>query len=207
MSVEILPLAVTMMAGPQIISAIILVTGRRAVPVSAAFLLGVAIATTAGVAAARGVAALVGGGIEMGGHGHGDAGKAIQYALVALLVAAALKNYVRRETVEPPKWLAALLEADARKAFVTGLLIILLMPSDIVVLLTVGANLEQNGSGFAAALPFIGATVLIAALPLLFRLLLRRRAVHVMPRVRDWLDAHAWVVNVAACLIFIVLIL
>ena len=40
----------------------------------------------------------------------------IQYALIALLVAAALKNYLRRETIEPPKWLGKLQEAGPKQA-------------------------------------------------------------------------------------------
>ncbi|WP_119727732.1 GAP family protein [Thermomonospora amylolytica] len=207
MNLQILPLAVTMMVGPQIMSAIILVTSKQAVRVSLAFLLGVAVATTVGVAITRGLFALIGNNVDLGGSGTGSVGTAIQIGLVALLLAAAVKNYVRRETVEPPRWLAALLEAGPRKAFMTGLLVILLMPSDIVVMLTVGANLEQNEAGLAAALPFIAATVLVAALPLLLLLLFHRRAERLMPRVREWMNSHSWVINVAACLIFVALIL
>jgi len=58
MDLQILPLAITMMVGPQIMSAIIFVTTPRAVRVSSAFLLGVAVATTVGVAITRGLAAL-----------------------------------------------------------------------------------------------------------------------------------------------------
>jgi hypothetical protein len=36
----------------------------------------------------------------------------IQYLFVGLLVALAVKNYLRRETVEPPRWLGTLLSAD-----------------------------------------------------------------------------------------------
>jgi hypothetical protein len=43
--------------------------------------------------------------------------------------------------------------------------VILLMPSDIIIMLTVATNLEQTGSSFAEALPFIGLTVLVAVLP------------------------------------------
>ncbi|MBA9006327.1 GAP family protein [Thermomonospora cellulosilytica] len=207
MNLQILPLAVTMMVGPQIMSAIILVTSRRAVRVSLAFLLGVAVATTVGVAIARAVFALIGNGVELDGSGRGTTGTVIQIGLVALLLAAAVRNYVRRETVEPPGWLTTLLEAGPRKALATGLLVIGLMPSDIVVMLTVGANLEQNEAGLAAALPFIAATVVVAALPLLMVLLLHRRAERLMPRVREWMNSHSWVINVAACLIFVALIL
>jgi hypothetical protein len=43
----------------------------------------------------------------------------IQYLLVGLLVALAVKNYLRRETVEPPRWLGTLLSADWKRALMT----------------------------------------------------------------------------------------
>jgi hypothetical protein len=93
MDLAILPLAVTMMAGPQIMSAIVFVTSDRAVPVSLGFLTGVAIATTAGVAIAAGLASLLGDQVSLGDSSdNGSTGHVIQYALVALIVAFALKN-------------------------------------------------------------------------------------------------------------------
>ena len=118
-----------------------------------------------------------------------------------------MKNYVVRATVEPPKWLGSLMEANVRRAVMVGLLVILLGPSDIVVMLTVGTNLEHPGSSLADALPFIGATVLVAALPLLAFLLFHRRARTAMPKVRDWINANSWLVNIFVCVIFILLIL
>jgi hypothetical protein len=61
----------------------------------------------------------------------------------------------------------------------TGLSVILVMPSDILIMLTVGTNLEQTDSSFVEALP----------------------------KVRDWMNNNAWAVNVIVCCIFIVLIL
>jgi heme A synthase len=58
-----------------------------------------------------------------------------------------------------------------------------------------------------AALPFIGATILVAALPLLAFLLFHRRAKRAMPAVRDWTNSHSWLVNIIVCVVFIVLIL
>ncbi|RNG38683.1 GAP family protein [Streptomyces botrytidirepellens] len=208
MDLQILPLAVTMMAGPQIVAAVILVTTARPVRVSSAFLLGVAVATAVGVAVTRGIFALLGQAVSPGQPSdRGSAAIIVQLVLVGLLVLAAVKNLVRRESVEPPKWLGSLMDAGPLRALRTGLLVILLMPSDIMVMLTVGAHLEQHRAGLAEALPFIGATVLIAALPLLLYLVFRRRARRAMPRLREWLNTHSWVINVAACLLFIVLIL
>ena len=104
MNTDILPLAITMMAGPQIMSAIVFVTSERAAKNSLAFVLGVLLATTAGLAALRGLLSLLGDNVDLGDSSDsGSAGHIIQYALIALLVAAAIRNYVRRETVEPPK--------------------------------------------------------------------------------------------------------
>jgi hypothetical protein len=208
LNVEILPLAITMMAGPQIMSAIIFVTSDRAVPVSLAFVAGVAIAVAVGVAAAAGIASLLGDSVSLGDDSEtGSAGTIVQIALVALLIAGAIKNYVGRETVEPPKWLGKLQTADPKQAFRTGLLVILIMPSDVIIMLTVGLNLEHSGSSLSDALPFVAATVLIAALPLIGFLLFHRRARRAMPKVRDWMNANSWLVNIIVCCIFIVLIL
>jgi cytochrome c biogenesis protein CcdA len=204
-NLHVLPLAITMMAGPQIMSAIIFVTAKNAVKLSIAFITGVAIGVTAGVVLAKGIVSLLG--IELGDSSDSSStGNIIQIVLVGLLVAAAVKNYVRRETIEPPKWLGALMEAEPGKAFVLGLVLLTIFPSDAVILLTVGTNLEQNSSSVLDALPFIGLTVLIAALPFLGYTLFHRRAVQAMPKVRDWMNANSWLVNIIVCLIFIALI-
>lgn len=205
---QILPLAITMMAGPQILSAIVLVTTPGAVRVSLAFLVGVAVATTVGTAAARGLAALLGNTAELGAPADtGSVGRIVQYALVGLLLLAALRNWRNRATVRPPRWMGTLMTAEPRKALTVGVLVILLMPSDILVMLTVGVHLEQGDAGPAAALPFVALTVTVAALPLLARLAFHRRAEAAMPRVRDWATTHSWLINIIVCLVFTVLIL
>jgi Sap-like sulfolipid-1-addressing protein len=208
MNLDILPLAITMMAGPQIMSAIIFVTAPKPVKISAAFLVGVAIATIVGLVVALALVSLLGNGVSLGDPTNsGSIGKLIQYALVGLLVALAVKSFLRRETVEPPRWLGALQRADWRRALKTGVLVIWLMPGDIIVMLTVGVNLKHNDATLVAALPFIGATVLLAALPLLLYLLFRRRAQRLMPRVRDWMNANSWLLNILVYVVFIALIL
>ncbi|MCP3819269.1 GAP family protein [Streptomyces sp. A3M-1-3] len=207
-SVEILPLAITMMVGPQIMSAVIFVTTPRAVRASLGFLAGVAVGTTVGVAIMWGVAALLGSAVDLGDSSDkGSAGRIIQYVLVGLLAAGMVKNWVGRATAEPPKWLGTLMTAGPMRAFKVGVLVILLMPSDIVVMLTVGVALVQSDSGFAEALPFIALTVLVAGLPLIARLLFHRRAETAAPKVREWMNTHSWLVNIIACAIFILLIL
>jgi hypothetical protein len=80
-------------------------------------------------------------------------------------------------------------------------------PSDLVILVTVGINLAQQNASLVGALPFVAATILIAALPVLAYLLFRRRAQRVMPKVRDWMNTNSWLVNIIVYIVFILLIL
>ena len=208
MNLQVLPLAITMNAGPQILSAIIFVTALKPLKLSASFLTGVVIAVTAGVTITYTLASALGNSVSLGSSSEsGSLGNIIQYLLVGLLVFLAIKSYVRRETIEPPRWLGTLQNAKPKTAFKTGLLLLSVFPSDFVILVTVGMNLAQNNDSLLAAVPFIAATVFIAALPLLSYLLFRRRAQQVMPKVRDWMNANSWLVNIIVCAIFILLIL
>jgi hypothetical protein len=204
----VLPLAVTMMAGPQIVAATVLATSPAAVRVSLAFLGGVAVAVAAGLTVTTALATALGDTVALGSASDaGSAGNLVKYALVALLVATALRNWRNRRTAQPPRWLASLMTAGASRAFTVGLLAVALMPSDLLVLLTVGVHLAQTGDALPAALPFAALTLLIAALPLLLLLLLGHRARAAMPRARDWMNSHSWLITIAVCLLFVALIL
>jgi threonine/homoserine/homoserine lactone efflux protein len=208
MNLAIIPLAITMNAGPQIMSALIFITASKPLKLSAAFLAGVVIAVTVGVTITYTLATALGNSISLGDSSDsGSLGNIIQYLLVGLLIFLSIKSYVRRETSEPPRWLGALQNAKPRTAFTTGLLLLSVFPSDFVVLLTVGMNLAQNNASLLAAVPFVAATIFIAALPLLFYLVFHRRAQRAMPKVRDWMNANSWLVNIIVYIIFILLIL
>jgi hypothetical protein len=175
MNLVILPLAVTMNAGPQIMSAIIFVTAPKPLKLSAYFLAGVVIAVTGGVTITYTFSTLLGNGISLGGSSEGGSlGNIIQYLLVGLLIFLSIKTFVRRETIEPPRWLGALQNAKPRTAFTTGLVLLSVFPSDFLILVTVGVNLAQNNASLLAAVPFMAATIFIAALPVLAYLLFRR---------------------------------
>ncbi|EME54230.1 GAP family protein [Amycolatopsis decaplanina] len=205
-SLTVLPLAITMMAGPQFVSALILITTARAVPTSLAFVAGVATAATTGTALTTWLAGLLPPD-PLVSDSDGSLYTLIQYVLVAILVGIAIWNWTHRETAEPPKWLGSLMSAGPGRGFRTGFLLIAFFPSDVVVMCVVGLNLARSGAGFSAAIPFLLTTTLIAALPLLAYLLFRRRAARVMPEIRDWTNDHGWLLNIVASLFFVVLIL
>src|SRR5215211_210904 len=91
----------------------------------------------------------------------GSLGNIIQCVLVGLLVLLSITSYLRRETSEPPRWLGAMQHAKPRTAFMAGLLLLSVFPSDFVILVTVGVNLVQNNASLLAAVPFIAATIFI----------------------------------------------
>jgi hypothetical protein len=204
MSTAILPLAITMMAGPQEMTAIIFVTHPSPVKVSLAFLSGVVVAMVLGTT----IYYLLAGTFDLGdASSAGSTGVIIQLVLAGLLALLALRTYLHRETIEPPKWLGGMMEASPKKALLMGFLLIFVMPTDIASMITVGANLQQNDNSLAGALPFWGLTLFIAALPFLSFLLFGARARTAMPKVRDWMYANSWLVNIIVIGIFIVLIL
>ena len=208
MSLAVIPLAITMNAGPQIMSAIIFITANKPLKLSAYFITGVVIAVTAGVTITYTLATVLGNSVSLGDSSNsGSLGNIIQYVLVGLLIFLSIKSYVGRETSEPPRWLGALQNAGPRTAFTTGLLLLSVFPSDLVILVTVGINLAQQNASLVGAVPFIVATILIAALPMLSYLLFRRRAERAMPKVRDWMNTNSWLVNIIVYVVFILLIL
>jgi hypothetical protein len=204
---KLLPLAITMMAGPQILTQIIFITGERPVKKSVAFLLATVVSMTAMVLIWLGLGSALGGGLTDDSGGPSSASKVIETALVGLLIVASIRAYLGRETAEPPKWMGKLQDATPGRAFGLALVLMTFMPSDFVIVMTVGVHLTANGLDFWDSLPFIGLTVLIAALPLLFYLVFHSRAVVTMPKVRQWMNDNSWVVNIAVYTIFIVLIL
>jgi len=208
MSLSVIPLAITMNAGPQIMSAIIFVTTSKPLKLSTYLLAGVVIAVTVGVTVTYTLATVLGNSIALGhSSDNGSLGNIIQYVLVGLLVVLSIRSYLGRETSEPPRWLGAMQNAKPRTAFLAGLLLLSVFPSDLVILLTVGVNLAQNNASLLGAVPFVVATILIAALPVLSYLLFRRRAERAMPKVRDWMNKNSWLVNIIVYVVFIVLIL
>jgi hypothetical protein len=208
MSLAVIPLAITMNAGPQIMSAIIFVTAPKPLKLSAYFLGGVVIAVTVGLTITYTLASVLGNSVSLGDSSDsGSLGNIIQYLLVGLLVVLSIKSYVGRETSEPPRWLGAMQNAGPRTAFTTGLLLLSVFPSDLVILVTVGINLAQQNASLLGAVPFVAATIFIAALPVLSYLLFRHRAQQVMPKVRDWMNTNSWLVNIIVYVVFIVLIL
>jgi Sap, sulfolipid-1-addressing protein len=195
---QILPLALIMVMGPQILTAIFLVTSREPVKNSGAMLIGVLLAATLGLAIWTVLVKLIG--IDPSG----DSGPSTaDYVVAGLLALVGIRTFLERGTATVPKWMSTLQQAEPRRAFSLGFLLILLMPTDIVATIATAHYLDRDGLGFVDGWPLVAATVALMALPILGFLLLGHRARDAMPAVRDWLTSNAWLVNLIVIVYFI----
>jgi hypothetical protein len=197
-SLQILPLALIMVMGPQILTAIFLVTSREPVKNSVAMLIGVVVAASLSLLIWFGIVKAI------GIHPKDGGGPTTADRIVAgLLALAAIHTFLGRGTASVPKWMTALQEAEPRRAFTLAFLLILLMPTDIVAVISTANWLHDQHENVLRGWPLVAATTLLMALPILGYLLLGRRAREAMPGIRDWLTTHAWLVNLIVIVYFI----
>jgi hypothetical protein len=195
---QILPLALIMVMGPQILTAIFLVTSREPVKNSVAMLIGVVVAACLSLAIWFGIVKAVGIDPKEGG-----GPTTADWIVAGLLALAAIHTFLGRGNASVPKWMTALQEAEPKRAFTLAFLLILLMPTDIVAVISTSNWLHDNDLNLLHGWPLVAATTLLMALPILGYLLLGHRARDAMPRIRDWLTTNAWLVNIIVIVYFI----
>jgi hypothetical protein len=200
-SLPILPLAVVMVAGPQIISAFILATGIGARRNSVGYIAGVVLATSL----ATTIFYVLADAFNASDSPRGGGSNALDYIILSLLVILGVYVYLRREVSEPPKWMGKLQTATPAFSFRLGFLLFLLMPTDVITTFTVGSTLARESDSLLAAIPFVALTGLLVAIPLLFLVLLGRRAEVLLPKIRAWMDSNSWLVSEFVIVIFIII--
>lgn len=187
-----------MVMGPQILTSIFLVTSREPVKNSIAMLIGVVAAACISLAIWFGIVKAIGIDPKEGG-----GPTTADWIVAGLLALAAIHTFMGRGTASVPKWMTALQEAEPRRAFTLAFLLILLMPTDIVAVISTANWLHDNDQNLLHGWPLVAATTLLMALPFLAYLLLGHRARNAMPRIRDWLTTNAWLVNIIVIVYFI----
>ncbi|WP_165944350.1 GAP family protein [Micromonospora sp. KC213] len=193
----ILPMAVVMVAGTQLVAAVFLASADRPRRASAGFLAGAAAAVVPVTTLAWLVTKDIKGAVGGSGHraGRSPVETAIDGVVLALLVVLAVVVFLRRHRAGSPGWMGKLQHADPGYAFRLALALFLAMPSDNLTMLTVGASAARHDLPWWHLLPFMLLTLLLLASPLLALVLLGRRAARVLPRIRDWAYHHSWIVS------------
>ncbi len=187
-------MAFVMIAGPQIVTAILLATGARPRRDSAFFLLGAGAATSIGVTAAYRLTGLLRG---RASPLEGDARvqHAIDLGILGLLLFLAWKVWRGRGSTRPPRWMAKLETATPFFALEVGLFLFLALPGDLISMVTVGAHLARHGAAWWHGFVFVALTVALAGLPLLLLLSLGNSAQVLLPKARDWMTKESWIVS------------
>lgn len=196
----ILPMAIVMSAGPQIVTATFLATSHNPRRNSLAFLAAVGAAATAGVTLFYFL------GSSVAGRDGNDA-PWLDWVIAALLLVLVVRVYVKRNETTPPKWMGRLEKADARFAATMGFLLYIAMPTDLISMASVGAYVARQGDPWWHCLGFIALTVVVAGLPFWVLLVMGERAEHTLPKVRQWMNDNSWIVNEAVLVFFLAMAL
>lgn len=199
----VLPLAFVMIAGPQIISSFFLATSSQPVRNSLAYVAGAAISITTVVTVAFVVAQGATG--DTRSDSQGTAGTVIDWIILGLVLFLIAHTFLTRKTSEPPSWMGKLQEARPKFAFMLGLALLGVFPTDIASSVTVGLHVARHGGAWWHILPFVALTLLLLGLPLLGLLLLGQRGEVLLPKVRDWMNDNAWVVSEVVLVFFAVI--
>jgi hypothetical protein len=198
---KVLPLAVVMVAGPQIITAIMLATSEKALRNSYAYVGGAILASTAATAVFYYTADALG----LEGSDRESGSVVLDWVLVVLLLVAAGRVFLKRHDTEPPQYMHKLQTAAPSASFRLGFLLFLFMPTDLIVTFTVGTFLASHGEPLWRSVGFLLVTGLLIGAPLLVLLVMGRRAETVLPALRSWMNANAWVVSEVVIALFLVL--
>ena len=202
--VEVLPLAIVMIAGPQILSPIFLATSEQWRANSTAYVFGASLSISLVVVLAYLLGNTIGGGGSLLG---ASAQQLLYLAVLVLLLDAAVGTYRTRNVSEPPEWMGKLTTATPRFSFRLGFLLLGFFPTDIVTSVSVGTYLAANGDPVTNAAGFVLLTLFILALPSLGVLLLGERAETALPEIRDWMNDNSWLISEAVIALFVVMTL
>ena len=158
----ILPLALAVMLGPQILVGMLLITRKDPIKSSLVYIVAVistlifttylyySISTNIGLHE-----------ISIGGR------PLLKYSLIAIFIFLIIRSIINRTKItEPPKWMQGISTNSLGKIFLINVCLIAFMPTDIAIAFTVGNLLNSESGSFLEALPFFGAVLLISILPL-----------------------------------------
>lgn len=200
---KVLPLAFVMIAGPQIISAFFFATSPSWKRISAAYVLGAALSIPLVIGAAY---------LLTNGAGESDESSSsglstTDYVVLALLLFAIVRTYLKRDESEPPKWMGKLQDASPKMALILGFLLLGFFPSDLITSVSIGGFLSSHGDPYSQALPFIFMTLLLLAFPALLVAGMGERAQTLLPKVRDWMNQNSWIVSEVVLVFFVAIVL
>lgn len=202
--IAILPLALTVMLGPQILVGMLLIMRKDAIKSSLVYTLSI-VSTL--ILTTFIYYSLI---QNTGLHNASVGGRPVlKHLLILLFIVLIIRSIVHRNKItEPPKWMKGISSASMGEIFIIGLCLIAFMPTDIIVAFSVGKILNSESGSFYDAFPFFGAVLLISILPLtIYFSLGRSKRSAYLENVNNWLNTHGYLINVVVMVFFIFLML
>jgi len=196
---EILPLVVVMVAGPQLLGSIVPATSENWRRNSAAFVVGAGLSISLVVALAYA--------LGVGATGQGTSNTTLSAVVLVALLFAMVHTYRTREESEPPRWMGKLGSATPRFSFRLGFLLLGFFPTDLLTSAAVGSYLVSQDAPVTDAAPFVLLTLFVLALPSLVLVAFGERAEAALPTVRNWMNDNAWIVNEVVIVFFLAMTL
>jgi hypothetical protein len=190
---QILPLAFVMIAGPQIISSFFFATSNRWMANSLAYVGGAALSVTTVVT----IAYFVSQGAKNAASSSSTdtVDRVIESIVLALVLFLIVRTYVGRKQSAPPKWMSRLQGAEPGLAFMFGLVLLGVFPTDIASSIAAALHIAHAHEPWWHCLPFVGLTLLLLGAPAITVAALGNRALEVLPKVRDWMSSNSWIVS------------
>lgn len=122
-----------------------------------------------------------------------------------LLLGAGTHTFLTRKTSKPPKWMGELENAQPKRSFRLGFLLLGVFPTDILTSIAVGGSVARQGDSWWQVVPFVLLTLLFLAIPVLLLVILGQRGQTLLPKVRDWMNNNSWIVSEVVIGLFVVI--
>lgn len=196
------PLAIAMVAGPQMIVATFLIANKNRYRYSLAYILSIGIAMIIGLT----ISVLVTKIFVNIPKVNDNIIFAIQILCVVYLIYSALKTIKNRDYFETPKWQKKLLDPTFKMIFKISMVLILVVPIDVVILFSVGLEYNKGGYDIMALIVLLLLVMLFVSIPLLLTTIFHRRADKHLEKLPHLIEEYSWIVNVIVYLIFVFLI-
>jgi len=200
---SIIPLAITVMLGPQILVAMLLIARKGPVKSSLAYIISVSATIVLTTLLYYYIITVT------GMHKATASGKPIfKYILAAILFLLIIRTFFnRKKMTKTPRWITGIATASIGKIMVIGFLLIAIMPGDIACAFSVAGFIKSNHSNFLIALPFFAVVASIASLPLAVYLIAGKKGQPYIDKADNWLNTHGYLLNIIVLSVFIVMLL
>lgn len=202
--IAILPLALTVMLGPQILVSMLLITRKDVVKSSLVYTFSITITLLTTIFLYN----FLSNSIDLHRTTVGNR-PVLKYLLICLFIILIVKNIINRKKItEPPKWMQGIKTASLSKIFFIGFCLIAFMPTDIIVAFTVGSLVDSaEKSILLEIMPFLSTVLFICLLPLIVYFSLGKNGDSYIEKANNWLNTHGYVINIIVFLFFIYLLL